>query len=163
MRASIKFYLKQPKSESTVVYAVAHYMGRRYRIFTGEKVISEYWVQEAQKSKYSKHNPDADITNQRLEVWVDTIEKAFTKFSSSLYPPDPDQLKAEVQRIRLEGSEKSDLFTAWVRSFIPRSGRSISTRTRYGTTLGFLERYQKENQPIRFNTIDMKFYRSFQP
>lgn len=161
MRSSIKFYLKEPDKDNTVLYATVHYMGKRYRIFTGEKVLSDYWDQKIQKSKYSKHNPDADIINGRLEVWTSVVEKALEKFSSNLYPPDGDALKAEVNRLRMEGSEKSDMFLPWVRGFIPRSGRGDSTRIRYNTTLGFLEKYQAENQPIRFNMIDIKFYRSF--
>lgn len=161
MRISIKFYPKEPKKESTVLFATVHYLGKRYRIFTGEKILTEYWMQDAQKSKYSKLNTDADTTNERLDVWRDVIQRAIAKFSPALYPPDPDELKREIKRLKLEGSEKSDMLIPWVAEFIPKSGRALSTRTRYNTTLGFLKRYQAETRQIRFADIDIKFYREF--
>jgi hypothetical protein len=111
MRITVKFYLKQPKSDSTVVYAVAHYMGKRYRIFTGEKVLTEFWNQDTEKLRYSKANPDADISNSRIDQYRELIIKALNTFSSNMYPPQAEEVKHAFEKLKLQGSEKSDFLS----------------------------------------------------
>lgn len=160
MRAKIKFYLKDKNKATTVLYISIHYHGKRYRMATGEKIVSEFWIQGTQKAKIGKQYEDGDVINSRLIVWADIIEKAFDKFAKDLNPPDQDDLLQEVHRLKDGGKEKSEYFTAWIKDFIPRSGRAYSTKLRYGTTNNLLKEYESDRKiKLRFKHIDINFYR----
>jgi len=157
MRAKLKFYLSQKKKVSTVIVVSLHYRGARYRIFTGEKVESQYWIHSAQKCKEGKLYSDGEKINARLESWKWIIEKALDKFTE-INPPDQDELLQEINRIKNGSSEKNEYLTVWIEDFIPRSGRAPSTKKRYKTTLNILKSYQGKKK-LRFKDVDISFYR----
>jgi len=64
MRTKLNFYLKDKHSAQTIIFASLHYRGKRYRIFTGEKIESQYWIKETRKIRKTRKKLEKELKSK---------------------------------------------------------------------------------------------------
>jgi len=182
--ASVRFYLKDPKSKnSTPIYLVCHLNyftqigGTKkfhvVKLYTGEKIKPEFWNSKTNKAKTTDKNPGHSDLNSLLSSIASIIENEHTRILNEGKQVTPEYLKERIKKrlgIKTEPQEGKIDLMKFIEQFIEVSksgsrttenGKKINLGTikQYQNTLNHLIEFQKTyRRKIDFDTIDLDFY-----
>jgi plasmid stability protein len=182
--ASAKFFLKNPKSEtSTLIYLVFQFNyyeiinGKKKFKFlkysTGEKIEPKFWNPRSNQARKSDKFPGYNELNTRLKILAAIVEDEYRKILNDGLKPSPELLRDNLN-VRLGKSvpaaNKPITLFEFIAQFIEDSksgqrttdnGKRFSAMTvkSYNNTFNVLKRFQKKyKRTIDFDTIDLDFY-----
>ena len=95
----IKFNLKSPKADSSLILMVYRYDGQKLVMSTGIKINPKHWNDKKYLVKELKGYFEYPAYNNKLNNYQNAVRKAETNFARRSETPTNLQLKAEIQRI----------------------------------------------------------------
>jgi len=162
--ADVNFFLKDTKKEQTTVDAILRYKGQRYKIPTGEKVLTKHWNASKYRCKEVRAFPGAGEINMRLDLWEQKIKSVLNEFALKMEIPDVATFKDAVRKNTYGDSEDQieGSLVDYVKSYIDSCGKSEGTKKQYQTTLNWLKNYESHSRgTLTFADINSVFYRKF--
>jgi hypothetical protein len=176
---TISFFLSRPKSESeTSIYATICYGGQKFKYYTGESILPEYWNKKTKTAKQTAKFPENPEFNQRLRDINSKINKAFLDFKNQNgESPNPKTFRVILDQIikKIEPeNEKAKSFIPFFKELIEqakkgvrlnlKTGKPLSKYTinTFGTIYKHLIEFQSQTKRIiEFETIDLEFYKDY--
>lgn len=160
---SVKLCIKSKKKTRSSIDAFIRYKGSRYFIATGESVLSAFWKPEKGRLAEDKRKyPEASEINIRLEKWENTLNRVVNEFSYKMQIPSKEEFKIAVNQELKIIDKSQETFRSYIEEFIPKSGRSDSTKRSYNSTLFNLKNFEDKFQTkLQYTDIDLNFYRNF--
>jgi integrase len=176
----VSFYLTRPDSDSeTAIYARICYHGYKFKWYTTESIIPEFWNKKKQEAKKSSSFYDGPELNERLDQIKKDISRHFRQWVNDHAGtiPQPETFRAilDVQLKKIE--PKRDYSTSFLPYFTemidrtekgirlqPKTGKRYSPAiiASYKTVIGHLNSFSKSyKRKIDFNTIDQDFYEDY--
>jgi hypothetical protein len=111
---NVSFFLKQPKADTTVIFAHIGYAGLKVKYYLPDlKIAPKFWDTETQLAKPKREFPTHPEFNRRLKDWRRDIEKAVLnyQFSNGSRFPSPETLKAILHSLKKDLAPKSEPLT----------------------------------------------------
>lgn len=155
------FYLKDSKKIKTSIYCIIRYKGKRYKIATGESVSTAFWNPEKHRCYTGKRYPEGAIINDRLNNFKIRVENIFNEYKLNNQIPTINEVK---NKLNGREDEITFFFDEFIHQYIDavKHEKAESTIKKYITTLHKIEEYQNDtDQKLRFQDIDINFYRDF--
>lgn len=159
--ATINFYIRPELKDSRgllPIYLVYQHKGRKFKHYTGHKVVPEYWSIETQQVK--EEFPDAF----RINTFLSKQKEKLQLISSQSVLIDPVNLQAIKSSFINEKSKEEDLFFKTFRKFIDSSSE-VKKRTTiliYETLLKDLQRFDELYcYNLSFSNVNAHFYELF--
>lgn len=152
----IRFYPRSKENVSTVVVSV-HHKGKRYFVYTREKVNPTYWL----GNRVSSRHPDHAYINSQLSTWEETIKSAMKDLTTDLHVPTQKELSNKITEIIEGPSEAREYLVTWAEGYLDRANKAYGTVQKYRTLTNLLKRYEIDHGRLRFKDIDQKFCKKF--
>ena len=161
----ITFILTHKERKVSSVAMLVSFMGRKYKLPTGESVPVASWNDKTKRARIKAGKQDLATINYSLDKWQIAGERALKQFHSKFIIPERDEMFYTIQSIR-HGHDTSEetLLVRYFDVFIDRySGLRAPTRIKqYRLVQRVLTRYEKDTKRVlRFDDIDMGFHSSF--
>ena len=161
--SKVKFYLKEPKSNSkTLIFLVYRFKGQMLKYSTEEFIEPKLWNPKALRVKETKTFPESFQINMLLNLLEERVISFHRTLKMEGKPVTPAILKSLLkdsgQHPQLSGKNQ---FIEHFQEFIEhrRISHSKSTIFKYHTTLRHLKDFSKKyNIELSFDNIDLKFY-----
>jgi integrase len=160
------FYLKDKKKERTSIQAIIRFKGKRYKIPTGENVITEFWNQDKERCSIGRKNPDGAFVNAKLDLLEADLKKILNDFNLSNTVPTIQEVKKKIQEEQGDQGKQAEqmYFVPYLEKQIKeqRQLKALSTIKKYVTTLNKLKAYEQDRKrKLSFQDIDIVFYYDF--
>ena len=95
----IKFNLKSPKADTTLIIMIYRYDGQKLVMSTGIKIPPKHWNKDKCQVRELKGYFEYPAYNNKLSNYQNAVRKAETNFARRSETPTILQLKAEIKRI----------------------------------------------------------------
>lgn len=99
---TITLKLKRPKSTKSVIFTQFKKNTQMYKLYTGKSIFSKNWSVKLGKVKSEEEN--ADLINDYLEIWVDTVKKIFAELEKK-----QERITEEIVKEKLKQAFKKDI------------------------------------------------------
>ena len=162
--ASVNFYLKNPKEETSFIFLFIREKKSTVKINTREKIPPVYWNADKQRAKKSRTFPSYPELNAHLNNLAKEAERYLLAERSS----DAPARLANVKQQLLIGLGFEDVTTTKKESFfdvydefvaVAGTQRSERTIKKYKTLRQQLQDFQRQKRvKVDFDTIDIKFF-----
>lgn len=159
------FILVNPEREVSSIAVLISFRGKKYKKSTGESVRVKQWSSVKKRVKVTAGNTEAEVTNEKLDLWEEAARKTISYFKEKLYVPDRDEFWDILTKNRYETCTSKripvvEYFNMFIKRYEPI--RAHNRIKQYRTTQNILDRYSKEKgKTLFFEDINMNFYRSF--
>jgi integrase len=176
----VSFYLTRPDSDSeTAVYARICYNGYKFKWYTTESILPDFWNPKKQEARKSSSFPEGPEFNERLDQIKKDITRIFRGWvnDNNGMIPQAETFKAvlDIELKKIEPKkEYSASFLPYFEEMIgrtekgirlqPKSGKRYSKAiiATYKTVFGHLNSFAKSyKRKIDFKTIDQDFYEDY--
>jgi integrase len=180
VKMKVSFYLTRPDSDSeTAIYARICYHGYKFKWYTTESIIPEFWNKKKQEAKKSSSFYDGPELNERLDQIRKDISKHFRQWvnDNNGVIPQPDTFRAvlDIELKKIEPKKEfSSSFLPYFAEMIDRTEKGIRLQpgsgkryskaiiASYKTVEGHLKEFAKSyKRKIDFKTIDQDFYEDY--
>jgi integrase len=104
---SIRFNLKDPKEEESLILLVYRYEGKKFVTSTKEHVLTKYWNHDSMSVRKVNAYPDHVRINASLRHWRDALSKAWGDFQIKSKIPTKLELKKKTLEYRYEEDSSS--------------------------------------------------------
>lgn len=160
------FYLKDQTKKKTLIYTIVRYKGERYKHSAGISVDVKYWNADSQVCREVREYSHAQSVNTRLRKVKQACDKVCDEMTVKSRIMIEDEFWNRVGAI-LNGDAGSNevLFVDYAKTYAKGRKEIDKTNTakQYVTTYNKLVEYEKQyHVHLRFEDIDLQFYKKFQ-
>lgn len=179
----ISFTLKNPKAESSSIYARIYYDRFEFKYYIAESINPKFWDSKTKRakqiSKFREH-PEFNLRLDKISVQIKNVYRDYLDDKKEI--PTPEILKSlldiDFKKVTNKPKTFFDFFQSIIEDSIaggrvqPQTGKPYSAATIqvYKNTLKRLKTFQEalnnsneasKKRKIDFNTIDIDFYTDF--
>lgn len=163
-----KFRLHNPAATQTSIFLDVSFRGRRYKKQLGQTIYSADWNETAQRCRIVRRNELAEAINQKIDTWETAVKETIKHFTPLAETPTQEEFWEKFASFLAGPSDKPQ--GAFFVDFVEEYGRKVeSTHSQpYRWRVARLVKLLKEAEEriyrrrLRFEDIDMDFYRAFQ-
>lgn len=160
------FILVNPEREVSSIAVLVSFRGKKYKKSTGESVRVKQWSATKKRVKVTAGNTDAQLVNEKLDLWEEAAKKTISHFKEKLYTPEPPEFFRVLQDFRFgsDTAQKRVTVLEYFDTFIDRYApiRAYNRIKQYKLIRNLLSRYiQDTGKGIYFEDLNMDFYKSF--
>lgn len=155
------FYLKDKSKEKSAIVAIVRFKGKRYKLSTGESVLTEFWNAPKYRARTGAQYQDGYAINDKLDSIETEIKGVLNDFNLRSIIPTQKELRDKYEN---KEDEKEILFSDFMKKEIEilRPSRAVGTIKTYITTLNKITEYEQDRRTkLRFKDIDIHFYHDF--
>jgi len=165
---SIRFNLKEPREDESLILLVYRYEGKKLVISTKEQVLTKYWNHDSMKVRKVNAYPDHVRINASLRHWRDALSKAWRDFQIEGKIPTRLQLKERTNEHRYEEDASSGFRDLNVISLLENyiDQARETKRLKKGTLLAYDQllnnlRIFKDGRSLELQDLDLDRLRAF--
>lgn len=159
------FILVNPEREVSSIAVLISFRGKKYKKSTGESVRVKQWSSARKRVKVTAGNTEAEMTNEKLDLWEKAAMKTISYFKEKTYIPDSGELVSVLEEYRYgKTAGKRIGLVDYMGQFIERYSGVLSEgcMKQYRLVKNLMSRYCKDNRKaLHFEDINMTFYNSF--
>lgn len=167
-----RFFLANPKLESTSIDAIITMDGTRYKKGIGVSVVTKYWDANRQLASVNQRYRDGALVNHELNKWSGAIERAVQNIELQSIKITGNKhfwkiVECEIAGVPYPVSESAiRMFAEYFETvFIPRfqNEKSPSRIQRFNVVLAKIKDFETyAGKHFAFDDIDISFYRDLQ-
>lgn len=174
--ASVKFYLKEPKSEKSGIYFFLNYGAfeivngkKKYlplKYYINESIKPEYWNKDKGRAKQDKRFKQFPKFNARLQDIEDEALSVLRNMQNDNILINNEALRERLDIVlkpdKDQSSKKEMQIISFFDFYLSTSGIVASTKKAYKQTKRDLEQYEQDkNIKLTFEKIDIDFHDDF--
>lgn len=167
----IRFFLEQPKRETSPISIVVSFSGNQYKKGIGTTIETKYWDQNRQRASVNQRHRDGIKINERIEKWIDAVKSVFDNLEKNRITIESRKHLFELVKCQMDGvpltaaGSKFKYFTDYFENeFIRRHflTKSHSRVIRFNVILQKVKEFEKDSgRRYTFEEINLKFYNKF--
>lgn len=161
------FILVNPEREVSSIAVLVSFRGKKYKKSTGESVRVKQWSAAKKRVRVTAGNTDAQMVNEKLDLWEEAAKKTISHFKEKLYIPDTEEFSRTLLNFRFtekSAVQKKVTLLEYFDTFIDRYApiRAHNRIKQYKMVRNLVSRYIHDTgKELYFEDLDMNFYKSF--
>ena len=105
------FILVNPEREVSSIAVLISFRGKKYKKSTGESVRVRQWSTAKKRVKVTAGNTEAEMTNEKLDLWEKAAMKTISYFKEKTYIPDSGELVSVLEEYHIDISDETEGLT----------------------------------------------------
>ena len=158
------FFLKDKNKDNTTIEIIVRHKGQRYKLATGEKVESDYWLPSKSRCKEGRQYKEGANINLRLNIWEKHVQTVLDAYALKFKVPTAEEFKKSVTLAAFgEGDNNPNVnFLDFAKKHKIDCNMAPGTKKVYQTTINWIEAYETHiGKKLHFADIDDDFYKDF--
>ena len=161
---ALHFNLKTPSLDTSFIFAIGRYKGKKFVLSTGEKIPVKYWNPDKERARNHQAFKDSESLNAHLDTIEGQYKELLREYKAQRIIPTGQEFKERL-RARIEGEVKDETIPSlfdFIEQYTAAKNVKSSTKQNYSDMLNVLKNYSKDRKiELDYESITLDFYFDF--